>query len=76
MENRLDTYIHIDDMPCATIPCAMPAQCPLQVLVIDNENGPAHTLIDLFSRVFEARVSYILAGEEATIQHVLACCEP
>jgi len=76
MENCLDTHTYIDELPCAAIPCAMPAQCPLQVLVIDHENGPAHTLIDVFSRVFDARVSYILAGEEAAIQHVLACCEP
>ena len=76
MENYLDTPTYIDDLPCAAIPCAMPAHCPLQVLVIDHENGPAHTLIDVFSRVYEARVSYILTDEEATIQHVLACCEP
>ena len=76
MENYLDTHHHIADFPCAAISCAMSAHCPLQILVIDQENGPAHTLIDLLSRVYETRVSYILADDEGSVQHVLACCEP
>ncbi len=76
MENYLDTHAHIANFPCATMPCAMPVQCPLQVLVIDQENGPAHTLIDVLSRVYETRVSYILAADEDSVQHMLACCAP
>src|SRR5258708_16636536 len=76
MENYLDTHTHVTNFPCGATPCAMPAQCPLQILVIDHENGPAHTLIDVLSRVFGPRVSYILADDESTVQYVLACCEP
>jgi DNA-binding NtrC family response regulator len=56
-------------------PYSMAFCCTLQVLVLDNENGPAHLLIDTISRLFQAKISVTLASNTMDALHALDCGE-
>lgn len=54
-------------------PYTMAFCCTVQVLVLDNEHGPAHLLIDAISRLFSARISVTRAGNTIDALHALDC---
>src|SRR5579859_592632 len=76
MENIHNSNTHTADFPEAMQPYMMSAHCPLQILVIDHLNGPAHTLTDVFSRIYERRVCYYLATNAVDLQAALICAQP
>ncbi len=56
-------------------PYGLPVNCPMQFLAIDRDGGPAHTLIDMFGRLFESRVSYLLATTHDEALYIPNCAE-
>jgi DNA-binding NtrC family response regulator len=56
-------------------PYPMAFCCTVQVLVLDNQNGPAYLLIDTISKLFEARISITLASNTADALYALDCGE-
>lgn len=55
--------------------CAMEFTCPSQVLVVDRVNGPADIFTDLLGRLFEKRISTLLATGYEDAIYALNCCE-
>lgn len=61
------------EYPCSVSSSLLPTNGPIQILIIDRANGPAHKLFDAFGRIFEFGVTLTLANTREDVLFTLNC---
>lgn len=69
MRRSTETIPFVKQLPVYHAAC-----CPVQVLVIDRQNGPASVLIDTISKLLDSEVSVTRLEDHEDVLRALDCC--
>jgi DNA-binding NtrC family response regulator len=73
VNTQTQSIVPLAEHPNCVSPTVLPANGPIQFLIIDKANGPADVVFDVFGRLVEFGVTLTLANTREDMLYALNC---